>query len=678
MTIQNHRRQLLTGAMGATVAAIIAQTRAQAQGAAPASPTPPKPALEVFARTPLIDNIALSPDGKRVAAITQAGDKKVMIHFDVADTNNPKTTLIGPSKVRDIFWGDNKHVILVTSETVTYPEFSKSRAEVRVANAVDVDNATVKTFFSKQNAENTGTLIGGKRGWFYPIVIGRLTRIKVNGQYRVTAASYRMIDDYNLCLFSFGFDSAIGKPVIDFSRDTEDFIVTPDGQIAGYSAYDTERKEWRLLYNTGMSKGTQSLTTIYKTKGEVINRPDLWGLGRDGNSLVISLPIDEKGNVQFHEISASGELSAPFEHKGESGQHFPLFHPVTKVLVGFGHHEDTLVYDYFDPLLKKLYESTPKVLGEGYRNYPAGFAEDPRQMLVYSEGADDAGSYYFIDFTTGNGIQVGSNYPDLPPEWIAQRQAIEYKAADGLTIHGYLTLPPFKTAKNLPLVVLPHGGPESRDYIDHDWQSQALAAQGYAVLQPNFRGSSGYGGGFVTAGYGEWGRKMQTDLSDGVRYLTAKGIVDPKRVAIFGASYGGYAAMAGATLDAGVYNCAVAIAGVSDLKLMVDWEQNNSGDSRSTNVVYWKQFMGDPKGWDDVSPAKQASKAYCPLLLIHGTDDTVVPIDQSRRMEQALKAAGKPVEFVTYKGQDHWETIESTRIDMMKQAIAFLGKYNPA
>ena len=136
--------------------------------------------------------------------------------------------------------------------------------------------------------------------------------------------------------------------------------------------------------------------------------------------------------------------------------------------------------------------------------------------------------------------------------------------------------------------------------------------------------------------------------------------------------------MAGATLDPGVYNCAVAIAGVSDLDSMVAWEDDNTGYSNSTTVQYWKRFMGDKSGWATVSPAKQAAKASCPLLLIHGTDDTVVPIQQSRLMESALKAAGKTVEFVTYKGQDHWETVGTTRVDMMKAALDFLNRYNPA
>jgi len=180
------------------------------------------------------------------------------------------------------------------------------------------------------------------------------------------------------------------------------------------------------------------------------------------------------------------------------------------------------------------------------------------------------------------------------------------------------------------------------------------------------------------AGHGEFGRKMQTDLSDGVRYLVKKGMVDPKRVAIMGASYGGYAALAGATLDPGIYNCAISIAGVADPASFVSFIAEKTDSRSSSGVLYWKQFMGDPKLYDEISPVKQAARASCPILLIHGTDDTVVPIGQSRRMESALKRAGKPVEFITYKGQDHWETVGSSRIEMMKAALAFIEKHNPA
>ena len=309
-----------------------------------------------------------------------------------------------------------------------------------------------------------------------------------------------------------------------------------------------------------------------------------------------------------------------------------------------------------------------------------------RQDVLDSRGENDA-AYIRRVIDVQRRLELGSRavllFSALPPAWITQKQPIDYKAADGLPIHAYLTLPPDaalngRPAKNLPLIVLPHGGPWVRDHVDFDWQTQVLASRGYAVLQPNYRGSGGAGIAFMDAGNGEMGRKMQTDLSDGVRYLVAQGLADPKRVAILGASYGGYAALAGATLDPGVYRCAVSIAGPSDVGAIISYLLESTNNMDTPAVVAWRRVLGDRSGWDAISPAKQAAKAYCPILLIHGTDDTVVPISQSQRMESALKAAGKPVEFVTYKGQDHWETIGSARIDMMKAALAFLQKYNPA
>ena len=665
-----NRRALLGSS--AAAAALYAAPTARAQDAAP----PPMPPVEAYA-IPLVDQIALSPDGKRVAAVTQSGDDKILISFDIAD-NKPTPIVIGKEKVRDLIWADNQRVILVDSVALTLPHFGPYMQEFSEARSVNLATSKVYTFFAQQSSggKQVGSIMAGKESLYYPIVIGEMQRVKLNGEYRVTAANYRVVDEYDLCLFSFGGDNAIGQLMAEGSTDTESFVVTPEGEVAGFAEYDDFRKIWRLAYNTTLGTGHRKFQTIYKLENTALYSPDLVGLGRDGKSLVIRIRTGEA--YGYHEISADGVLSPVLDadHVGE-GQ-LPLFHPTTFRLAGFQRYSETTVYDYFDPVLKKLDESIPQVIGEGYRFRPESYAEDPRKMIVYSEGADDAGSYYFIDFSTGATASVGTNHPDLPAEWIAVKQQISYKAADGLQIHGLLTLPPFKGNKNLPLVVLPHGGPKAHDNVAFDWQSQVLASRGYAVLQPNFRGSTGYGVDFENAGHGEYGRKMQTDLSDGVRWLVSQGIADAKRVAILGASYGGYAALAGATIDTGIYNCAVSIAGISDCAAFVAWKDNTTGNTGSDAVLYWKLFMGPESGWDEISPDKQAAKASCPVLLIHGTDDTVVPIDQSRRMESALKAAGKSVEFVTYAGQDHWETVGTARIEMMKSALAFLAKHNPA
>ena len=665
------RRAVLAGS-GAGLALVA--TGARARDAKPAAPTTPVPSIEMFARLPIVDQIAVSPDGTTIAAVTQKGDDKVLVTFLTTDLK-PKGMELGPQRVRDLFFGDNKHVILMNSTTTQLPGFGSQDGEFSVGLSIDYTNAKVWTFFENQMNGATGSILN-VGDTFYPIVVRDMQRIKVNGQYRVTAENYRFSGAYALCLFNFGMESNKGQLMVDGSDDTDDFVVTPDGQVVAFSAFDELRKEWTLAFNSQLGTGHTLFKPVYRTTGEALNHPELRGLGRDGKSVVVEVFSANRETQTFHEIGADGVLSPPLP-EDPGGVRGPIFHPTTFRLVGFSQGGDWPRATYFDPLMQKLNESVAKMVGTPHYRIES-FGEDPRQLVAYSEGEGDAGTYYFIDLTTGNGKEIASNYPDLPTEWITQKQAISYKAADGLTIHAYLTLPPFREAKALPLVVLPHGGPEAHDDIGFDWQAQAFAAHGYAVLQPNYRGSSGYGQHFVNAGHGEWGRKMQTDLSDGVRYLAAQGLIDPKRVAIFGASYGGYAALAGATLDPGVYTCAVSIAGPSDLKSMVAWEDAKTGNQESSTVLYWRQFMGDPAHWDEISPAKQAAKASCPILLIHGTDDTVVSIEQSYEMQSALKAAGKDVQLITYKGQTHWEDTQSSRIAMMQAAVDFVVKHNPA
>ncbi len=619
------------------------------------------PPIETYAATPQVDNIALSPDGKRVAVISQNGDDKILIYFDVA-APSAKSLLLGPAKIRNLFWVDNDHVVLINSQTTSLPQFTGRKQELNQARVIDLRNNKIKTLFDK--VDN-----------FYSIVMGPVYRVKIDGVYSLIAANYLMQGEYNYCLYQFSLDAPRGKLLYEASRDTEGFVVAPDGYLVAYSEFNDSRKEWRLYYNTAPRGKMAIFKVIYKMK-EALDYPSLEGLGRDGASVIVYFSKGETRG-EYHEISAEGVLG-PSLDTSDYISTAPLYHPVTRRLAGFSHHDDWVGYDYTDPLLKKIADALPELMGEDYRTAIVEYAEDPRKLILYGENAEDAGTYYFADLSSGALQVLSQNYDDLPVEWITEKTAITYKAADGLDIPGYLTLPHGKPAKDLPLIVLPHGGPQARDYIGFDWQAQALASRGYAVLQPNFRGSGGYSSSFAIAGHGEFGRKMQTDLSDGVRYLVKKSMIDPKRVAIMGASYGGYAALGGATLDPGIYNCAVSIAGVSDPKSFITFIAERTDSRSSSSVLYWKQFMGDPDTYDDISPVKQAARASCPILLIHGTDDTIVPISQSRKMESALKAAGKPVEFVTYKGQDHWETVGSSRIEMMKTALAFIEKHNQA
>ena len=286
--------------------------------------------------------------------------------------------------------------------------------------------------------------------------------------------------------------------------------------------------------------------------------------------------------------------------------------------------------------------------------------------------------YELVNMSTARSTPLGSVYDGLEDSLPTTR--ITYEAADGLKIPAYLTLPAGKAATRLPLIVFPHGGPAARDTAEFDWWTQAMAAEGYAVLRPNYRGSTTTQS-FTDAGYGEFGRKMQTDLSDGVRYLARQGTIDPARVCIVGGSYGGYAALAGVTLDPGIYRCAVAVAGISDLRKMLVWVKQREmwGDHLGTR--YWNRYMGvtgpDDPVLDQISPIKHIDAVNVPVMLIHGKDDTVVAFEQSEYMLKALQKANKPVEMVTMKKEDHWLSRSETRLLMLQSSIEFLKKNNP-
>jgi len=215
----------------------------------------------------------------------------------------------------------------------------------------------------------------------------------------------------------------------------------------------------------------------------------------------------------------------------------------------------------------------------------------------------------------------------------------------------------------------------ARDDMSFGWETQFLANRGYAVLQPNFRGSSGYGSKFLEAGYGEWGLKMQDDVTDGVKKLIADGIADPKRICIAGGSYGGYAALAGAAFTPDLFACAAAWAPVTDLRQFLATRSQDYG-SDSAVISSWSRYVGDR--WDDskkldaASPSEHADKFKCPVLLMHGSDDATVRIDQSERMDRALRRAGKKVAFITIPKETHYMQAQDTRVRWLTELEKFL------
>lgn len=252
---------------------------------------------------------------------------------------------------------------------------------------------------------------------------------------------------------------------------------------------------------------------------------------------------------------------------------------------------------------------------------------------------------------------IGPQRESLESRALPRAEVIAWTARDGLALTGYLTRPPGAVAgAALPLIVYPHGGPEARDWLTFDPWVQHFAARGYAVFQPNFRGSDGYGRSFAALGHGQWGRAMQDDVTDALRHLVERGLADPRRVCIAGASYGGYAALAGAALTPDLYRCAVSVAGVSDLAEFIAWRKREWG-ADSEGYTYWLTSIGDPKR-DAAqlaanSPARRAADIRIPVLLLHGEKDRIVPLSQSVAMQKALGKVGRKAELITLVDEGH-------------------------
>ncbi|MFT3898166.1 MAG: S9 family peptidase [Thermomonas sp.] len=292
--------------------------------------------------------------------------------------------------------------------------------------------------------------------------------------------------------------------------------------------------------------------------------------------------------------------------------------------------------------------------------------------LVEVRSDHDPGSFYLFDTVNKKADFLLARRDWIDPQKMAEMRPFELKARDGLALHGFLTIPHGSSSKNLPLVVLPHGGPfQVADAWGFDSETQLLASAGYAVLQVNFRGSSGYGRAFSQAGARQWGGTMQDDVTDATRWAVEQGIADPQRICIYGASYGAYAALEGVAKEPALYKCAAGYVGVYDLPLMF-----SKGDTRQleSGRNYMHDWIGEPSQLGAMSPVNQAARIKVPVFLAAGGQDERAPIEHSERMEKALRDAGVPVETLFVRTEGHGFYTTEHQVQFYDKLLDFLGR----
>lgn len=451
--------------------------------------------------------------------------------------------------------------------------------------------------------------------------------------------------------------AGLGVDLVDTRTLKASTVEKPNGAASGY--YTDGRGQVRVMTvveDDRHGQLTGRVKYFYRTQGS-----------RDWKTLV------DFQNEQFQPLEVDAELDALYALKKKDGR-YALYrikldgtrqesligeHPRVDIedVVRSGDGQRVIGYSweegesgktvYFDAEYKALAQSLSKALPNLPIIHFADASADGTKLLIFAGSDNDPGRYYVFDKQAKTLNEAMIARPELEGRTLAQAKSVTIAAPDGAQIPAFLTLPPGKEAKNLPAVVLPHGGPSSRDYWGFDPLPQFLAARGYAVIQPQYRGSTGFGDKWENDnGFKNW-RTAMSDISASARWLASQGIADSNRVAIFGWSYGGYAALLEGATNPTLYKAVIAVAPVTDLQLIKD-------DARAyTNHRAVEEFVGSGPHVVEGSPLKKASAIRSPVLLAHGDLDTNVAIHHSQKMYDALKANGKDVEFLSFKGLDH-------------------------
>ncbi len=574
--------------------------------------------VDAYGRLPSIEQAALSPDGSKIAFVRTTQDLRVLAVVDVNEEKFVAGLRVGDVKVRSVEWADDDNLLVTTASSSMPIDLSGERREWHL---MAVYNLKAKKMYGLLNhvrggTQTMNTVFGA------PVIQrqGNDTLLFLHGIY--------ITDKTESALFRINLTNDTETLIKQGSDVTNEWLVDDTGAIVAEQDYTERDRRWAIrLFRDGHVQQTVSGIAA-------IDAPEMLGLSAAGDAIVVAQ--SEAGGITWKALSIKDGSWGPGIAENESLTNLVYKHGSWR-MIGSAFVGDSTQYHFVDPAVQNGWDWIVRVFGYQRVEFVSASA-DYTKFIVQVLGAKSGYAYYLADTKEHLTRPIGKIYDDV--EQIAEVRPIKYAAEDGLEIPAYLTLPPDRPAKNLPIIVFPHGGPEARDILAFDWWAQALAVQGYAVLQPNYRGSD-LGKKWVESGYNQWGRKMQTDLSDGLHYLAAQGIADPKRACIVGASYGGYAALAGVAIQSGIYRCAVAVAGISDPSNFMRWVMRKEQYGSKVGLRYWERFLGvdnpGDKRLDEISPLRHADQITVPLLLIHGRDDTTA--SGNRPMTSIAKTA---------------------------------------
>ena len=611
--------------------------------------------VSAYGHLPMVSKVQLSPDGNRIAMLKNLKGNQVLMTYNLV--NGESQAIFKSDNIKSTLnwyvWGNND-VLLISSGVLRTDGTTKYTTTHLYKFDISTDKEMTLLVKPKRSLKEKGTQFQDN---IISLMPGEPDKIlmAINFEHRSKASLYEVnirtkersrvkrfktyIDDW--------YADQQGKPRITYKID--------DTEIS-YKLFNTAGELERDLWSY-----------------EIFEQDVVHILGFDVNPNILFIRALHQGKYAIFRIDLTDKdlnrelvyADANYDVNGSL-----IYSPKTGAVVGLSHEGDNDNKIYWDKEYIAFKEALNTALPDSH-NTIISMSKDQNKYVLYSSSSQRPGDYLLGDRKNKKLEFISSLYPEIDASNYATKTLVQYQARDGLFIEGYLTKP-LNSAKNakLPAIILPHGGPMARDYAGFDYWSELFANRGYLVFQPNFRGSSGYGYEFEMASVQGWGLAMQDDLQDATQWLIQQGLVDPNKVCIAGASYGGYAALMAAVKHSDTFKCAASFAGVTDL------EQVIRDANRFTNKkIVRKQIGTNNDQLEATSPVNFANKINVPVLLIHGTDDQVVPVKHSQIMAAALAKQNKQVNYIEIEYANHHLSNQAHRIQTLEALTDFFAKH---
>ncbi|XPF96038.1 alpha/beta hydrolase family protein [Colwellia sp. RE-S-Sl-9] len=619
--------------------------------------------LEYFNQMPMVEIPTISPDGKNIAVILNQGENTQVAIFPFDDKSKMKVVLqLGAKKYRlhQLNWANNERLLIEVSQPLYIDDWNV-RVRTNHLYSANLDGSDVFELRKRSKSK--------KKQDFYRNSPDLLSLLH-NDEKHILVTIRDPRDNNYSSIFKVNVTNGEFEKYIPNKNRIVSWGVTPSGEVLlGIGVDDNYKKKTRYIYVRKDVNSDWLMVKSYEAYKTETFEPILFEPEKDSIIVLSDYKFNKKALWRFNIKTSEYTLIA------EAPENLDVSGPIIKrsgnikKLIGFTYNNNFIKRVYFDENSNQLALQISQIFEKN--NLKANlydWSESKTRYLIYAVSDKSPGKFFTYDKVKKKLSVWYSQYPDLENAKLASVQPIDFVARDGLKLHGYLTLPDNVT--NPPVVLFPHGGPFARDSQYFDPFVQMFASKGYAVLQVNYRGSTGYGNAYRTAGYHEWGGKMQTDLIDAFNWLKQSKRANTDKACIVGASYGGYAALTAGYQTPDLFKCIVSIAGTANMELtLADWKKWGNRNYIDNAVTE------DEAAFERLSPVNHAKEFKTPVLLIHGKVDTVVSYYQSKDMYDALKHSKKDVEIQVYEYGTHNLDDAVNRQDAMKLISEFLDKY---